>query len=476
MALTREQVEKYLKGQGHPHPDADGTFDEFMYGGERRAMYDEAVLNNYALPDVDRWFHLVKVMGIDLPFDTAMKIDGALHEADLETMELNLPEERFGLDPYGRGVFKGPFEDVKEQIRKQVIQKDDFSVGQLADLQVPGLKLADSFQLYAQLRGEADGSKTLVFMNPDRYSHLGHGLIYDLSLSKDMVLTPHEFKEIVDQHLPAEDPLHAFIEQEVPFRMRQLNDIDISDKQCTELIDALKENVDVIFDYDRLDSFLMSKYEELAGLDSERIKSLRGEISNLRHELEGAIEFGPADLVPVIDKRLCTLQAELDAALGIKPRMFIFDDELCLNDDNVTLNGYLWAVDGLVDRLSFSEDMENINFYANYNLATGKMELLSTYDTPTADGELNKMMAVELTAEEQEALVGAMEEYCHNTYGVSCLEFANELRADLGLALLQDRSSVPSTLEAQIQVAQALVDGSSGAEKPRSRASAWREC
>lgn len=88
------KVVRYLKGQGHPHPEEDGTLDEFMNGGDRQAMYDEAVENNYHLGDVDRWFHLLDVMGIDLNFETAMKIDRALYEADLETMELALPEER----------------------------------------------------------------------------------------------------------------------------------------------------------------------------------------------------------------------------------------------------------------------------------------------------------------------------------------------------------------------------------------------
>lgn len=475
MALTREQVEAYFKSQGRPWADED-LYDEFLTAGELQPLYDEIVQNGYDLPDVDRWFHLMDVMGVDLPFKTAMKIAEALWEADLEALELNLPEYRVFGEQKVNGIFRGSFDEVKERIRREVLQKDGFQVQQLGDVRVPDLKLKDAFKLCAELRGEADGSKTLFLMNPDRYSHLGHSLVYDLSLGENLLLSPYEFKEIVDQYLAPEDPLHAFIEQEVPFRMRQYNDIDISDKQCAELIDALEENVDVMFDYDRLDSFLMSKYEELAGLDSERIKNLRGEIHNLRHELEGAIEFGPADLVPAIDKRLCSLQAELDAALGIKPRTFIFDDELVHMADNVTINGYLWAVDALVDKLPSSEDMENINFYANYNLATGKIELLSTYDTPTADGELNKMLVVELSAEEQQALVGVMEEYCRNTYGVSCLEFANELRSDLGLPLLPDCSSEPSALEDQIRAAQALVDGSSGAEKPRSRDSAGREC
>lgn len=91
-------VVQYLKGQGHPHPAEDGTLDEFMHGGEKQAMYDEAVKNNYNLSDVDRWFHLVDVMGVALKFETAMKIDRALYEEDLETMELPLLTERMSLE------------------------------------------------------------------------------------------------------------------------------------------------------------------------------------------------------------------------------------------------------------------------------------------------------------------------------------------------------------------------------------------
>lgn len=92
--IRQEQYVKYLQGQVYPYPEQDGVLEIFLNAGDRQWMYDEAVENNYALPDVDRWFHLLDVMGIDFNFETAMKIDKALYEADLETMELPLPEER----------------------------------------------------------------------------------------------------------------------------------------------------------------------------------------------------------------------------------------------------------------------------------------------------------------------------------------------------------------------------------------------
>lgn len=91
MSLTREQVEMYFKNQGRPDAD-ESWYDEFLNAGERQPIYDEIVQNDYDLSDVDRWFHLMKVMGVEMKFETAMSINSALWEEDIETMELELPE------------------------------------------------------------------------------------------------------------------------------------------------------------------------------------------------------------------------------------------------------------------------------------------------------------------------------------------------------------------------------------------------
>lgn len=87
MSLTREQVEMYFKNQGRPDAD-EAWYDEFLNAGERQSIYDEIVENNYDLSDVDRWFHLMKVMGVEMKFETATSINTALWEEDIETMEL----------------------------------------------------------------------------------------------------------------------------------------------------------------------------------------------------------------------------------------------------------------------------------------------------------------------------------------------------------------------------------------------------
>ena len=466
MALTREQVEAYFKSQGRPWADED-LYDEFLNAGELQPLYDEIVQNGYDLPDVDRWFHLMDVMGVDLPFKTAMKIAEALWEADLEALELNLPEYRVFGEQKVNGIFRGSFDEVKERIRREVLQKEGFALGELGDVRIPDLKLEDAFKLYAELRGETDGAKTLFLMDSNR--------IFDLSRSEDTNLTPYEFKKIADQYLAPEDPLHAFIEQEVPFRMRQYNDIDISDKQCAELIDALEENVDVMFDYDRLDSFLMSKYEELAGLDSERIKNLRGEISVLMKELDGAIAYDP-DKAPAIEKRLSELVDELNALRGVKPRTFIFDDELMVNASLDSVNGYLWAVDTLVDRIPGSDDMENINFYADYQAEYGTVSLDATYYTTLDGKEIQKCVEIELSGEEQSALLAAMEAYAQEEEGQSLLEMVNACRAEYELGpILPKNDSLP--LEEQIQAAEARGErNSAAAGKPVLRDTSEREC
>lgn len=91
MSLTREQVEMYFKGQGRPDAD-EAWYDEFLNAGERQPIFDEIVENDYDLSDVDRWFHLMKVMGVEMKFETAMSINSALWEEDIETMEINAPE------------------------------------------------------------------------------------------------------------------------------------------------------------------------------------------------------------------------------------------------------------------------------------------------------------------------------------------------------------------------------------------------
>lgn len=95
------EVTCYLKAQGHPHPEEDGTLDEFLNGGELQWMYDEAVANHYDFCDVDRWFCLVNALGAEISFDASLAIEGALYEEDLDAHEFERAEDLLNTE---RGV------------------------------------------------------------------------------------------------------------------------------------------------------------------------------------------------------------------------------------------------------------------------------------------------------------------------------------------------------------------------------------
>ena len=118
----------------------------------------------------------------------------------------------------------------------------------------------------------------------------------------------------------------------------------------------------------------------------------------------------------------------------VQQKMFVFDDDIFVHDDYKGVNGYLWAVDALVDRLPSSENMENINFFADYSFETEQITLTATYDTVVADGELDKSIEVPLSNVEKSMLINAFEQYCHKKYNdKSCFELLNEARVEDGL-------------------------------------------
>lgn len=168
-----------------------------------------------------------------------------------------------------------------------------------------------------------------------------------------------------------------------------------------------------------------------------------------------------------------TVLARFDEKL--QTRLFIVDEELLVNDDMESVNAYLWAVDGLVDRLPASEEMENINFYADYNVKTGEVTVTATYDTPSADGELNKTMDVELTSAEKRQLISAVNNYCALKFDSGfCLEFVNEERGREGLNPISNHSA-KSSLDDVIRSASAKsLDGAPPANVNKDKAFATR--
>lgn len=124
---TAEDIEQYLIHQGYPTPSAV-QIDEFLNGGDKQAMYDEAVRNEYSLPDVDRWFHITDLLDTSISFGAAMMIDNSLWEEQYEVMEMtkirdivDTPENTFinRLTELGTKLSKGgditDFGEVTEQ-------------------------------------------------------------------------------------------------------------------------------------------------------------------------------------------------------------------------------------------------------------------------------------------------------------------------------------------------------------------------
>ena len=143
---------------------------------------------------------------------------------------------------------------------------------------------------------------------------------------------------------------------------------------------------------------------------------------------------------------------------GSEQNRFVFEEDyLFVNDDYNTLNGYLVAFDFLVDKLRMSEDMENINFYANYNVITGDVSVVSVYYTHLPTGEVQKEVSLELTDQEKDCLVQSLEQYCRERYGFhSCLQFVNAVRAEDGIGPIINNTA-KSPLSDQILVASSKV-------------------
>lgn len=90
--LIKEQVIDYLIKQGYSDPD-EPLVEGLMNAGDEQQFYDEAVKNNYNIYDVDRWLHLMRVLKEEFSFDTAMKINCALWDENIESLEVGYPVE-----------------------------------------------------------------------------------------------------------------------------------------------------------------------------------------------------------------------------------------------------------------------------------------------------------------------------------------------------------------------------------------------
>lgn len=124
----------------------------------------------------------------------------------------------------------------------------------------------------------------------------------------------------IQKEQPMVDALDVFIESEVPFRLKEVFDIDAPEKIVQELIREVKADTDKMFDYEHFDIFLKDKYEELCGVDREAIKKLQKQISFLRDEIDGLNMLNDSeDLISIKKKQVAILECQLNAEkVGVK--------------------------------------------------------------------------------------------------------------------------------------------------------------
>lgn len=147
----------------------------------------------------------------------------------------------------------------------------------------------------------------------------------------------------------------------------------------------------------------------------------------------------------------CEFQDVFSYFEPVKEQKFIFEDELIPCEDSASkcINGYLWAMEPLVTALKEQEarrhqlsseqleSMENINFYADYNVDKKTISVSGTYYFAGNDTE-SFPFNLPLSAEDTADLKEAMEQYCQKLHGKSCLEVVNERRREDGLLSISD--------------------------------------
>lgn len=125
--------------------------------------------------------------------------------------------------------------------------------------------------------------------------------------------------------------------------------------------------------------------------------------------------------------------------------MFIFDDDLQINDDACSLvDGYLWATDPLVTRLTDQlnltseqkDSMDNINFYAIYDPISKEIKVDGTYyllGSEEGSPEVQHEFTLDLSPDERKVLISKMEAYCQKENGSDLEAFVNSIRQSEGL-------------------------------------------
>ena len=117
-------------------------------------------------------------------------------------------------------------------------------------------------------------------------------------------------------------------------------------------------------------------------------------------------------------------------------KTFIFDDELYINENLTTIDGYLWIgtslgdlIDQVIDDSVCVDQIDNLNLYAFYDLTTNDIWCNGTYYL----GDEQKEYVFPIDAAQKSELIEAFQAYCQERYGCTCLEFVNTERKEYGM-------------------------------------------
>jgi len=111
-----------------------------------------------------------------------------------------------------------------------------------------------------------------------KYNHDGEDLpdMDDVEALRFSIDAPHRYMQPTPEY-----PLHKFIEEEVPFRLTEVlgykYESEITKEEISKLISIVKNNDNIMFDFDAFDQFLSEKLEEIRQTDKS--SSLEAQIS-----------------------------------------------------------------------------------------------------------------------------------------------------------------------------------------------------
>ena len=192
-------------------------------------------------------------------------------------------------------LLKGDYFQVEKAIKTAYLNDDVDLDSHFATCKAPDMTVEDVVRLYSDLKQEIDGDQVFAFREETRE-------VKALWSLDEPFYSKTEIADLFANYVGSEnkDHLMAFIEQEVPFRLRELNHIGVTDETIDSLINAVKENTDVMFNYDGFDNFLMEKLQE--AMDKLQDNFELEEVGNMNFFDVMSLPYQAADLVATYEE------------------------------------------------------------------------------------------------------------------------------------------------------------------------------